>query len=228
MLAVKSSFNIKRYNASFDGLIYKNGSLSLIAAREQDINHDIILNPGDVSHLPFIKTEKRKKEYVAVRMLAKSFISELIGDEENEIKIMGGYKQMPYVFCSKGLIPVSFSHRSGVYAVLLSPDGSMMSGVDVEKFENIELSAMADFFNDSELDNERDLIIRWSVKESILKMISRGLKLPASDICVGLDEIKVKGCVEKSMIENGLSHFSVDSYVWNDFVISLAYAPKIV
>ncbi|MGC8867672.1 MAG: 4'-phosphopantetheinyl transferase family protein [Elusimicrobiales bacterium] len=212
--------DIKRFDSYFKGIKYVSSTIAYTAKKDSDINDNVYLNSDELDYIPFIKSEKRRLEYTLVRYLAKSFLSEIIGGKGMSLR--GGVRGRPYAVCHKATIPLSYSHRGGVYAVSFSPDGSIMSGIDVERFEKVNISSFYDFFSDLEVENEDDLIVKWSIKESILKMVWCGLSLAASDIEIISSSIIIKGKLKDIFEAKKIFDFKTLCYIWKDYVVSVS------
>ncbi len=229
MLFTAQVLEINKYNSPFKSIEYISDDLAYTVVKEDEVENSIHLTDREIEYIPSIRTEKRAKEYTTIRRLAKSFLSKVMRIDNSSIDLNGGVREKPYAVCSNGVIPLSYSHRDGVYAVSFSPNGSVMSGVDVEKFQKINISSFYDFFCDSEIENENenDLIMKWSIKESILKMASFGLSIAASDIKITSSEILIKGRLNDIFESNGMVDLRVWCYMWSDYVASVSFCRKI-
>ena len=110
--------------------------------------------------------EKRKQEWLAVRVLLK----ELCG-EEKEIAYLPSGK--PYL--EDGSAFVSFSHTSGYVAVALHPSAEV--GVDIEQYGTRVQRVASRFIREDEKvsvesgDEIYALLLHWSAKETIFKLM---------------------------------------------------------
>ena len=111
-------------------------------------------------------TEKRKQEWLAVRVLLK----ELCG-EEKEIAYLPSGK--PYL--EDGSTFVSFSHTSGYVAVALHPSAEV--GVDIEQYGTRVQRVASRFIREDEKvsvdsgDEIYTLLLHWSAKETMFKLM---------------------------------------------------------
>lgn len=110
--------------------------------------------------------EKRKQEWLAVRVLLKELL-----DEEKEISYLPSGK--PYL--KDGSMHVSFSHTVGYVAVALHP--SVEVGVDIEQY-GVRVKRVASRFirEDEQMsiasgDEIYGLLLHWSAKETMFKLM---------------------------------------------------------
>ena len=110
--------------------------------------------------------EKRKQEWLAVRVLLK----ELCG-EEKEIAYLPSGK--PYL--EDGSACVSFSHTPGYVAVALHPSAEV--GVDIEQYGTRVQRVASRFIREDEKvsvesgDEIYALLLHWSAKETMFKLM---------------------------------------------------------
>ena len=110
--------------------------------------------------------EKRKQEWLAVRVLLK----ELCG-EEKEIAYLPSGK--PYL--EDGSAFISFSHTSGYVAVALHPSAEV--GVDIEQYGTRVQRVASRFIREDEKvsvesgDEIYALLLHWSAKETMFKLM---------------------------------------------------------
>lgn len=110
--------------------------------------------------------EKRKKEWLAVRVLLK----ELCGEEK---KISYYPSGKPYL--EDGSAYVSFSHTNGYVAVALHP--SFEVGVDIEQYGTRVQRLVSRFIREDEKeslaagDEIYALLLHWSAKETMYKLM---------------------------------------------------------
>ena len=121
--------------------------------------------------LPFLnksKSESRKAEWLAVRLLLR----DLIGTET----------VISYNDCGAPYLPdspnfISISHSKGFAAVILSPDKPV--GIDIEYISERVHRIKSRFLNEVELKllgnhpTTNDLLICWSAKETAFKMTAQ-------------------------------------------------------
>ena len=111
-------------------------------------------------------TEKRKQEWLAVRVLLK----ELCGEEKKIAYLPSG---KPYL--EDGSTFVSFSHTSGYVAVALHPSAEV--GVDIEQYGTRVQRVASRFIREDEKvsvesgDEIYALLLHWSAKETMFKLM---------------------------------------------------------
>ena len=110
--------------------------------------------------------EKRKQEWLAVRVLLK----ELCGEEKGIAYLPSG---KPYL--EDGSAFVSFSHTSGYVAVALHPSAEV--GVDIEQYGTRVQRVASRFIREDEKvsiesgDEIYALLLHWSAKETLFKLM---------------------------------------------------------
>ena len=113
-----------------------------------------------------IKLEKRRQEWLAVRILLK----ELLG-EEKEVE----YDAFGKPFFKDNSYQISISHTPGYVAVILNPEHPV--GIDIEQITNKVERIRDRFLSEEEkkhISKEKELIhllLHWSAKESIFKAL---------------------------------------------------------
>lgn len=111
-------------------------------------------------------TEKRKQEWLAVRVLLK----ELCGEEKKIAYLPSG---KPYL--EDGSAFISFSHTLGYVAVALHPSAEV--GVDIEQYGTRVQRVAARFIREDEKvsvesgDEIYALLLHWSAKETMFKLM---------------------------------------------------------
>lgn len=120
------------------------------------------------SFLSTIKTEKRKQEWLACRVLLKNMLGE-------EKQIAYNTEGAPYLRNSS--LYISFSHTKGFVAVRVSKRPAV--GIDIEYRTNRVMKIRSRFMNPEEeavLDKHNEIIhllIHWCAKETLFKMIGQ-------------------------------------------------------
>ena len=113
-----------------------------------------------------IKLEKRKQEWLAVRILLK----ELLG-EEKDVE----YDAWGKPFFKDNSYQISISHTPGYVAVILNPEHPV--GIDIEQITNKVERVKDRFLSEEEIKHiskEKELIhllLHWSAKETIFKAL---------------------------------------------------------
>ena len=110
--------------------------------------------------------EKRKQEWLAVRVLLK----ELLGEEKKIAYLPSG---KPYL--EDGSVRISFSHTVGYVAVALHPSAEV--GVDIEQYGTRVQRVASRFIREDEKisvasgDEVYGLLLHWSAKETMFKLM---------------------------------------------------------
>lgn len=110
--------------------------------------------------------EKRKQEWLAVRVLLK----ELLGEEKEIVYHPSG---KPYL--ADGSMHISFSHTAGYVAVALHPRAEV--GVDIEQYGMRVKRVASRFIREDEKvsvasgDEVYGLLLHWSAKETMFKLM---------------------------------------------------------
>ena len=110
--------------------------------------------------------EKRKQEWLAVRVLLK----EMLGEEKSIAYLPSG---KPYL--EDGSMHVSFSHTHGYVAVALHPSAEV--GVDIEQYGTRVQRVASRFIREDEKvsiasgDEIVGLLLHWSAKETMFKLM---------------------------------------------------------
>ena len=110
--------------------------------------------------------EKRKQEWLAVRVLLK----ELLGEEKPIVYLPSGKPCL-----EDGSMHVSFSHTVGYVAVALHP--SLEVGVDIEQYGTRVKRVSSRFIREDEKvsivsgDEIYGLLLHWSAKETMFKLL---------------------------------------------------------
>lgn len=121
-----------------------------------------------------------KLQTVAGELLARFSVGQYLGKADQEIKLVFGDKGKPYIENLKN-VHYNISH-SGHYVVCAVAPYEI--GIDVERVRKVNLRIAERFFSEPEINdlmscNEEDrmhyFITLWTIKESYLKAIGRGL-----------------------------------------------------
>ena len=112
------------------------------------------------------KAEKRKLEWLAVRVLLK----ELLGEEKKIVYLPSGKPCL-----EDGSACISFSHTPGYVAVAIHPSAEV--GVDIEQYGTRVKRLASRFVREDELvsvasgDEVYALLLHWSAKETMFKLM---------------------------------------------------------
>ena len=111
-------------------------------------------------------SEKRKQEWLAVRVLLK----ELLGEEKEIVHLPSGKPVL-----KDGKACISFSHTSGYVAVAVHPNVEV--GVDIEQYGTRVQRVASRFVREDEKvfvasgDEVYGLLLHWSAKETMFKLM---------------------------------------------------------
>ena len=114
------------------------------------------------------KSDSRKTEWLAVRLLLKELIGKEIGI---------AYRENGAPYLPDSSLHISISHTKGFAAVLLSPEKPI--GIDIEYCSDRVHRIKSRFLNENELnllgDNPKtnELLVCWSAKETAFKMMEQ-------------------------------------------------------
>ena len=110
--------------------------------------------------------EKRKQEWLAVRVLLK----EILGEEKEIV-----YHPSGKPFLKDNSLHISFSHTNGYVAVALHPSAEV--GVDIEQYGHRVQRVASRFIREDEKvsiasgDEIYGLLLHWSAKETMFKLM---------------------------------------------------------
>jgi len=166
------------------------------------------------------KHESRKAEWLAVRVLLK----ELTGSEPDIAYRNSGAPYLP----DSGL-HISISHTKGFVAVILSPDKPV--GIDIEYRSERIHRIKSRFLCEDELDllgsnpATNDLLVCWSAKETVFKMMDKKSADLQSDIQI--TEIKPFSQDRGILMVNDLlspqsTPLQIEYTITPDFVVTLS------
>ena len=170
--------------------------------------------------LKLFRSEKRKQEWLAVRVLLK----EVLGYEAEIAYRENGEPYLPDHSCR-----ISISHTVGYAAVFLS--GERRVGVDIEVCSDKILPLAPKFINTSEehisgKDKLTHLLLHWSGKEAVYKALGvEGVEF-ASQLLVAPFEPEQSGSFQlKAKIEQEGTLFTVRYMVDERFVLTWTEQP---
>jgi len=151
---------------------------------------------------------KRKSEWLAGRLAAKSLMAELDGGKDLAgFEIASDLLGRP----SCGLTLLSISHSNGWAMAALKP-GSAFLGVDLEKIEERHPAWYSDYFHPSELPkpDPSEGTRLWAIKEALMKALGLGLMADPLNIKAA-GEIKFSGKTLERYKEMGSPPFTVET-----------------
>lgn len=172
------------------------------------------LSPSEAAVYAAFRMEKRRKEWLAGRLAAKSLLAAEHGAEKlDAYEIVQDKLGRPS--CGGRLL--SISHSNGWAMAALNPGGAIFLGADLEKTEPRHPAWYKDYFNRSELpEPEPSAATRiWTIKEALMKALGLGLMADPLDIRTG-EKIQFSGRVLERYKELGSPEFSMATRAWPD------------
>ena len=162
--------------------------------------------------------ERKKAETVHGRELLKTAVLREFGIDSDTLTIAKGEHGKPY-FSDREDICFNISHSGDFVAAAV---GECPIGVDVQVVKKIHYGLVNKFCNYNEKEfisksenKDRAFITLWSLKESYVKAIGKGLSYPVSEINFNLEHFDSEAVGEFS---NQSGRFYVRDY--GDFVLS--------
>lgn len=224
---ITSFITMQREKAIFTGglCLSKESYANLIA-----ISNDF-LHPREKAYFASLTHQKRQYSYLLGRYCAKDAISALTKISNlTTVCIKNGIFEQPIVYCPLNPnLQVSISHTDAIGCAIAFPEAHPM-GIDVEiicdsKIESLqeqmtktEKAEMGAMFNDA-----TQLILRWTVKEALSKVLKCGLMMPFHllEIKTPLQE---KDCTI-SFFTN-FHQYKAMSFIMDNVVCSIVYPIK--
>ncbi len=155
------------------------------------------LAPQEQTRFKELKTEKRKTDWLAGRIVAKRLIRESHFAREGAIVPYSainivpdelGAPQVTIVGETNITQRISISHSAGCAAAMLSVEPGVRPGIDVEIIEPRAPSFMQDYFTNAERqaaqghDEATFFTSIWAVKEAVVKALGIGARVDLRDI----------------------------------------------
>lgn len=193
-----------------------------------------LLSKEEQNQYTGFSVEKRRREWLAGRLLAKKIVRSYIKEQVpyHDISILNGENRCPFVRIEGGWesmnLPdflISISHRKEyVFCAIGKKDSIKGLGIDVELIEKRNDSFINDYFTSKEKgyieksDNPiRDITAIWSLKEAALKAMKVGLTVPAKSVEVDFSNYTVKATESGLVMQCGLSFH--EPYVFSTAVV---------
>jgi 4'-phosphopantetheinyl transferase len=152
------------------------------------------LSPGERDRLRRFRFEKRRGDWLLGRFTAKQAL--LAAGEAGPLaalEIRAAPDGAPEAFRDGQALPrgLSLSHSRGRAVCLLGPSGAAL-GCDIETVESRSRAFVEDAFSEAEraqipwepVEAAFCVTLLWSAKESALKAVREGLRLPLSSVAV--------------------------------------------
>jgi len=169
----------------------------------------LALSPAETQRYSAFRLEKRRKEWLAGRLAAKTLLA-----AEDGAKKLDAYEIAADAFgrpsCGGRL--VSISHSNGWALAALKPGGAAFLGADLEMTEPRHPAWYRDYFHKAELpEPDPSAATRlWTIKEAVMKALGLGLMADPLDIRV-VERIKFSGRVLARYKELGSPEFSLET-----------------
>ena len=148
-----------------------------------------LLSRSELKKYKSFPVEKRRKDWLAGRWVAKSLVLEALGrkDAFSMMEIMSDDDGQPFILypaLKPGAYSISLTHSGGMAAAAVDPSGRPI-GVDLEKIEERHPSWSPVAFHKDELKGEADastMTRLWTVKEAVLKLLGLGLSADLHEV----------------------------------------------
>lgn len=156
----------------------------------EDLSHT--LSPDELSQLAGFKVPKRRRDWLAGRLAAKKLFLGMLAERgraarPSELSILNRKDGTPYLAFPWEGEPAPFlslSHAPGG-AVAAAADGGRRVGVDAEQVAERPEAFVTVFAHPSErpgLRSPQEQTRLWTLKESVLKLLSLGLSVDLWDV----------------------------------------------
>ncbi len=163
--------------------------------------------------------ERKKAETANGRELLKTAVLREFGVDSNTLIIEKGEHGKPY-FSDREDIFFNISHSGNFVAAAV---GECPIGIDIQVVQNVRERMIDKLCNDDEKqfisncpDKDKSFIILWSLKESYIKAIGKGMSFPMSDINFKLEYFKDEA---KGEFSNRSGRYLVRDY--GEFVLAV-------
>ncbi len=199
-----------------------------------DISPKQYLSEFEIEVYQSIQYEKRKKDYLAGRYIAKKVLSRYL-QEENLTRITikwGVFNQPLLVYPVSNPPKISITHTHTHSACLVFPQEHPM-GIDMEPCSNRDYKSIEPQLTENEKllgkstkENIAEFYIRlWTIKEALSKVFQTGLTVPLE--IYEIAEIRNFGPYSVSTFKNFLQYKAI-SFLWKGNVCSIAMPEKTV
>ena len=172
------------------------GPFVLLLSAEEVPEDSAWLGPAEQEQLARLRVPKRRRDFLVGRLAAKRALALHEGEHEEEalrrFEVRPTEGGAPRAFRDGLPYPValSLSHSDGWAAALVNPEPGPV-GCDLERVETRSASFLGDYFTRDEQSfvsaggaPERALraTLVWSAKESVMKALGEGLRLPPTSV----------------------------------------------
>ncbi|MGD6960801.1 4'-phosphopantetheinyl transferase family protein [Fictibacillus phosphorivorans] len=203
---------------------------------DKDYNYDQIIDSLTIEEQGYFKTLKFKariKSYLQGRFAAKKALSTFFyGENTNNLSTFNGFLNQP-ILSTQENIQISLSHSHSLGGALVFPEAIPM-GLDIEFMSDENASIfetqltsgekkLINYHNDK--DYKKTLMIIWTAKEALSKILRTGLTVPLEVL-----EVKNIKYVEQNEFKCDFTNFGVfttHSFVFEDYICSLAYPAQL-
>lgn len=157
------------------------------------------LIPTELERYKSFKFEKRQREWLNGRLIAKSLLKKIFPEQPlSRMSIENELQGAPFYAIDQKRQPgsLSISHSGGVTCAAFCPNVMLSVGIDVEKVETRPTGFAQDYFTTREItfitdktqaDHQFWETLTWSIKESALKALKIGLRRDTREIEIGFD-----------------------------------------
>ena len=169
--------------------------------RETLPDHLDWLHPSERRIADQLRTERRRQDWLLGRWAARTLLTELLGPETaSSLAILprSDGSPRPEVGGDELNLSLSLSHRGGAALAAVAPSGAV--GCDLELVERRSRGFVQDYFDESErrliaagTTEERMTLVAalWSAKESVLKLLGKGLTVDTRTLSVAPDSLSL-------------------------------------
>ena len=213
--------NLKREEKHINAFL---GCISQDAYYQLKNHVELILQNNTLRYFLTLKFEKRKKDYLTGRYMAKSVVAEYLKETDlAAIEIENGIFNQPFVKYKGSDIPgVSFSHSYQWTVAVSFPFGHPM-GIDIEKLGFQELDVIKKQLTEREIsliqksgiDEDKAYYQTWTMKEALSKVLQCGLTTPFRILEIDKPNFHVNGyaqCYFKNFGQYKCYSWIVDGY----------------
>ena len=189
---------------------WKKTGVSVKFIRVEGLEAGDALSPAEALRLSAFRMEKRRSEWLAGRLAAKTLLAET-GAPGALSTLEIGMDSLGRPSCGGSLL--SISHSNGWAMAALKP-GSAFLGADLEKIEERHPAWYRDYFHNSELPapDPSGATRLWTIKEALMKALGLGLTADPLTIKEAGEKIELYGNALKRYQELGCPPFTVETH----------------
>jgi 4'-phosphopantetheinyl transferase len=166
------------------------------------------LSAAEAERLAAFRLDKRRREWLAGRLAAKSLLAAAESGPLSSYEI--GIDKYGRPSCGGRL--VSISHSNG-WALAAYKPGCAFLGADLEKVEERHPAWYSDYFHPAELPapDPSAATRLWAVKEAMMKALGLGLMVDPLDIRVTAKGVELRGKAQERHAELGSPAFDLET-----------------